>query len=324
MSETGAWTVVRTPDDRFVELAGYPWAPNYTLVEARRIAPVRMHYVEAGPPTGDVVLLLHGHPTWSYLYRKVIAALADAGWRVLAPDLIGYGRSDKLTERTDYTFGRHVQWMSSFVTGLDLHGVTLVVHDWGGPIGLSTLAGHPERFSRVVATNTVLHTSDPSLVGRLAWANHGSGETTVTLEEALVDYVASCWRARDLVPSMFIEAVTGPLAPGVRAAYDAPFPGPTFKAGLRQMTGLIPLTRNDPGAVIGRRTFAALGEWDRPFLTAFSDGDPATRGWERVLRDRIPGARGQPHVTIAGAGHFVPEEKGEELARIVASFLVAT
>jgi len=315
---------VRTPDHRFADLPDYPWDPNYSGVEARGAPPLRMHYVEAGPATGDVVLLLHGHPTWSFLYRKVIAVLADLGCRVVAPDLVGYGRSDKLTERTDYTFGRHVQWMRSFVTDLDLHDVTLVVQDWGGPIGLSALAGDPERFARIVATNTVLHTSDPSLAGQLTWANHGSGDTTVTLEEALVDYVASSWRAPDLVPSMFVEAVAGPLAPGVLAAYDAPFPDATFKAGLRQMPGLIPLTRNDPGATIGRRALAALEKWDRPFLTAFSDGDPATRGWETVFRDRIPGARGQSHVTIAGAGHFVPEQKGEELAHVVATFIATT
>ena len=316
--------VVRTPDRRFVDLPGYPWAPNYALVEAEGVAPLRMHYVDAGAPAGDVVLLLHGQPTWSYLYRKVIAVLAGLGCRVLAPDHVGYGRSDKPTERTDYTYGRHVQWMASFAAALDLRDVTLVVQDWGGPIGLGALAGDPGRYARVVATNTAMHTSDPHLAGKLTWANHRSGATTVTLEAALVDYVSFCWRAPDLVPSLFVDATAGPLAPEVRAAYDAPFPDRRFKAGVRQMAGLIPLSPNDPGAAIGRRTLAALAEWERPFLTAYSDADPATRGWEGVLQEWIPGARGRAHVTIAGAGHFVQEQKGEELARVIADFVAAT
>jgi haloalkane dehalogenase len=316
--------VARTPDERFTGLADYPFEPNYASVRAEGVDPLRMHYVDSGPPDGPVVLLLHGQPTWSYLYRKVIPVLTERGLRAVAPDHIGFGRSDKPTERTVYTFRRHVEWMTSFVEALDLRDITLVVQDWGGPIGLSALAAAPGRYARVVASNTVLHTSDPASAGKLTWANHGLGDSRVVLEETLVDYVQYCQRAPHLVASTFLYSVSGTIPPEVLAAYDAPFPDQSFTAGLRQLTGLIPLTRNDPGAVLGRATMQALQGWERPFLTAFTDGDPATRGWETVFQERVPGAAGRAHATIAGAGHFVPEEKGEELGRIIGEFIAAT
>ena len=313
--------VVRTPDDCFTGLPDYDFEPRYHSVETRGIPPLRMHYVDAGPSDGPVVLLLHGQPTWSYLYRHTIGVLVDAGMRVIAPDHIGFGRSDKLTEGTDYTFARHVGWMRSLVTGLDLRGITLVVQDWGGPIGLSVLAREQDRFARVVATNTILHTCDPALAGQLTWAHHGVDEGRVLHEETLLDYVAFYQRAPEITPSMFLDAVAGPLPAPVLAAYDAPFPDRSYKAGLRQLTALVPLTRNDPGAVIGRATMGVLEQWERPFLTAYSDGDPATRGWDRLFQTRVPGARGREHPTIAGAGHFVQEQCGPELGGIVAGFV---
>jgi haloalkane dehalogenase len=315
---------VRTPDDRFSGLAGYPFEPNYVSVQAEGVDALRMHYVDAGPGDGPVVLLLHGQPTWSYLYRTVIPVLTDRGLRAIAPDNIGFGRSDKPTDRTDYTYRRHVQWMTSFVDALDLHDVTLVVQDWGGPIGLSTLAARPERFARVVASNTMLHTSDPSLAGKLTWANHGTGDGRVVLEDALLDYVQYCQRAPELVASTFLYGASGPLAPEVLAGFDAPFPDRRHSAGLRQMTALIPLTPTDRGAASGRATMDVLDRWERPFLTAYSDADPATRGWDTVFQERVPGAAGQPHRTIAGAGHFVQEDRGEELGHIIAAFVEST
>jgi haloalkane dehalogenase len=317
-------SVLSTPDDRFDDLPDYPFPPRYVHVETKRIPPLRMHFVEAGPADGPVVLLLHGQPTWSYLYRKVIRRLAEAGLRVIAPDNIGYGRSDKLTEPTDYTFVRHVDWLHGLVTALDLRDVTLVVQDWGGPLGLSVLAREPERFARVLATNTILHTCDPALEGQLDWAHHGVGERRMMLEESLLDYVRFYQRAPDIVPSFFLDAVAGPLPADVLAAYDAPFPDPAYKAGLRQMIALIPLTRNDPGAAIGRATMSVLERWEKPFLTAYSDGDAATRGWAEVFQHRVPGARDQHHVTITGAGHFVQEQRGEELGELVAEFVAGT
>jgi haloalkane dehalogenase len=313
--------VTRTPDECFAGLPDYPYEPHYVHVATDGIDPVRMHFVDAGPADGPVVVLLHGQPTWSFLYRKVIRVLVDAGLRAIAQDNIGFGRSDKLTEPTDYTFARHVDWLHNFITALDLRDVTLVVQDWGGPIGLSVLARDPDRFARVVATNTILHTCDPALAGKLTWAAHGVGENRVLLEERLVDYVLYYQRAPNIVPSLFVNAVSGPLPADVLAGYDAPFPDRSFKAGLRQLTALIPLTRNDPGAVIGRATMAALEQFRRPFLTAYSDGDPPTRGWDAVFRERIPGAAGQNHTTITGAGHFVQEQQGEELGQIIVRFV---
>lgn len=313
--------VLRTPDERFANLPGYPFDPHYAEVTAGGLPPLRMHYVDAGPPDGDVVLLLHGQPTWSYLYRKVIGVLSGAGLRAIAPDYVGYGRSDKLTEATAYTFERHIEWLVSFLAATDLRDVTLVVQDWGGPIGLGALAAVPDRFARVLATNTILHTSDPALETKLAWANYGLGASRVVLEEALVDYVLAYVRLPDIIPSTWVDPIAGPLPDAVKAAYDAPFPERRYTAGLRQMIGLIPLTRNDPGAAIDRATMAALEQWDRPFLTAFSDGDEATRGWETVFQERIPGAKGQPHVTIPGAGHFVQEQQGEALGEVIVDFV---
>ena len=316
--------VLRTPDERFVNLPGYPFDPSYRNVDTSGLPPLRMHYVDAGPADGPVVVLLHGQPTWSYLYRDVITALGAAGMRVIAPDHIGFGRSDKPTEATDYTFARHIDWIHSLVVGLRLREITLVVQDWGGPIGLSVLAREPDRFAKVVATNTILHTCEPTLAGKLTWAHHGVGADRMLLQETLLDYISFYRRSPDITPSVFLDAVAGPLSAAVLAAYDAPFPDRAHKAGLRQLTALIPLTRNDPGARISASTMAALHQWDKPFLTAYSDSDPATAGWDAVFQDRIPGARGQHHTTIAGAGHFVPEQQGRRLADIIAEFVGAS
>jgi len=254
----------------------------------------------------------------------VIHALTGCGLRVIAPDPIGFGRSDKLTEATEYTFARHIDWLHGLITGLDLDQVTLVAQDWGGPIGLSVLARDPDRFARVVTTNTILHTCDPALAGALTWAHHGVADDRMMLQETLLDCACFYRRSPDIVLGCFLNAVAGPLAADVLAAYGAPFPDKPFKAGLRQLTALIPLTRNDPGAEIGRTTMAALEQWHRPFLTAYSDGDPATRGWDKVFQDRVPAARGRKHTTIAGAGHFVQEHNGPELGRVIAEFITCT
>ncbi|MDO9496413.1 MAG: haloalkane dehalogenase [Nocardioides sp.] len=317
--------VLRTPDEHFVDLPGYPFPPHYVDVEADGLAPLRMHYLDEGPADGPVALLLHGQPTWSYLYRKVVPVLVAAGIRVIAPDNIGFGRSDKPANPTDYTFARHIEWTRGLVTALDLRDVTLVAQDWGGPIGLSVLAAETDRFARVVAANTILHTADPGLADRLTWAVHGVGDSRVVLEESLVDYLLYTQRAPELRASGFVgAATTTPLAPEVLAAYDAPFPEPRYTAGMRQMIALLPLTRNDVGARIGRRTMRALEQFERPFVTCYSDGDPATRGWEAVFQERVPGARGRAHATIAGAGHFLQEDAGAELGRVVADVIAVT
>jgi haloalkane dehalogenase len=255
----------------------------------------------------------------------MIPVLVDAGYRCIAPDLIGFGRSDKPARPQDHSYAAHVARTGQFFRALDLRRVTLVVHDWGGPVGLSALAHDPDRFARVAATNTILHTSDPTWTADLAWANHADNNGHVVLQQALVDYVLFTQRMPEITPSLFVRFGSASPPPSeVLAGYDAPFPDATFTAGPRQFPVLIPLTPDDPGAVIGRETWAILEQWDRPFLTAFSDGDPPSRGWERVFQSRVPGAAGVEHVTIAGAGHFVPEEKGTELGEAVARFIVAT
>jgi haloalkane dehalogenase len=267
---------------------------------------------------------MHGQPTWSFLYRRVIDGLVKRGHRAIAPDLIGYGRSDKPTDRTAYSLTRHIVWMRAFVGALDMHDVTLVCQDWGGPIGLGVLVAEPDRFARVIATNTILHTADPLLAGRLDWAVHGvDGEPRVVVEELLLDYMLASQRY-PLVPSVLVNAATvSDVADDVLEAYDAPFADESAKAGLRQMSVLIPVTRSDPGAVINRATTDALRGWHKPFLTAYSDSDPATRGWAEVFQELVPGAQGQPHTTIQNAGHFVQEDAGLELARIIADVIDA-
>ncbi len=312
---------LRTPDSHFAGLPDFAFEPHYAEVRAEGLGPIRMHYLDEGPADGPVALLLHGQPTWSFLYRKVVPVLVARGVRVVAPDNIGFGRSDKPAAPTDYTFARHIEWVRSLVTELDLRDITLVAQDWGGPIGFSVLAAEPGRFAAVVAANTILHTADSALADRLTWAVHGVGGSRVVLEESLVDYLLHTQRAPELRASDFVGfATASPLAPEVLAAYDAPFPTPDLTAGLRQMTALLPLTRNDVGARIGRRTMAALERWERPFVTCYSDGDPATRGWDRVFQERVPGAEGQEHVTLAG-GHFVQEDAGEELAAVIAEVI---
>ncbi len=311
--------IARTPDSCFTDLPDYPFAPHYAEVTAEGLDPVRMHYLDEGPRDGPVALLLHGQPTWSYLYRSVIPVLVAAGIRAIAPDNIGFGRSDKPVDPTDYTFARHIAWTDSLVRGLDLQQITLVAQDWGGPIGFGVLAAEPDRFAAVVAANTILHTADPDLADRLTWAVHRTGESRVVIEEGLLDYLLYTQRAPTLRASDFIGAATvRPLTAEVLAAYDAPFAEAVHTAGLRQMTALLPLTPNDPGAKIGRRAMRALEQFERPFVTAYSDGDPATRGWEKVFQERVPGARHQQHVAITGAGHFVQEDAGRELAQVVA------
>lgn len=291
--------ILRTPDARFANLPGWPFAPRYAVFDG-----LRMHYVDEGPPDAPPILLLHGEPSWSFLYRKLIPPLAAAGFRAVAPDLIGFGRSDKPARRREYTYARHVGWMRAFVEALDLREITLVCQDWGGLIGLRLAAEHGERFARIVAANTGLPTGDQPL------------GTTFRL-----------WRLfSQLVPRLPVGRIVGAGCatrppPAILAAYDAPFPGERFKAGARQFPVLVPTRPDDPAAAANRRAWAALGRWEKPFLTAFGDADPITRGVDLTLQRHIPGAWGQPHVTICGASHFIQEDRGEELAGVVLDFL---
>jgi haloalkane dehalogenase len=284
-----------------------------------------MHYVDEGPRDGEVVLLLHGQPTWSFLYRIVIERLSALGLRAVAPDLIGFGRSDKPVERTAHTVRAHVGWLTDFVHATGLRGVTAVVQDWGGPFGLGVLAAEPERFRGAVAANTALHTADPELAGRLFWTCHANDDGSVTVEQTLLDYQRLTQEVVPFRPSLFLQGATvSELGTSVLAAYDAPFPSEAFCVGPRQLPLLMGLTPGSACARLNRRTLTALGRLDLPFLTAFSDGDPGTAGWAEVLQSHVPGAAGRGHVTLAGAGHFLQEDRGRELADVIARFVATT
>ena len=291
--------VLRTPDERFENLPGFPWEPQY----AETSDGLRMAYVDEGE--GQTVLLLHGEPSWSYLYRKMIPVLTDAGLRAVAPDLIGFGRSDKPAEQSDYTYARHVEWLRSVLFDrLDLTDIVLVCQDWGGLLGLRLVAEHPDRFARVVAANTGL----PDGTRRLPdawWTFH--------------DFVQ---RTPDLPIGFLVRAACADGLTDVEAAaYDAPFPDPSYKAGARAFPGLIPQTEDNPATPDNQRAWQVLEKLDTPFLCAFSDKDPITGGGERMLIGKIPGAKDQPHTTIEGGGHFLQEDRGEELARVVVDWL---
>ena len=291
--------LLRTPDDRFAALPGYSFAPHYLDVDG-----VRVHYLDEGPRAGALVLLMHGEPSWSYLYRKMIPLLTAAGHRVIAPDLVGFGRSDKPTHREDYTYQRHVDWMRAVLTQLDLRQVTLVGQDWGGLIGLRLVAEHPDRFARVVTANTFLPTGDVA-PGPAFFAWREYSQTTPTFH----------------VGGIIRGGCAQPVADDIVAAYDAPFPDDRYLAGPRQFPMLVPAVPNDPASAANRAAWDVLRGFDKPFLTAFSDQDPITGGADAIFQREIPGAQGQPHTTVVGGGHFLQEDRGEELARVVVNFM---
>ena len=298
---------LRTPDERFENLPGYPFQPHYLDVPDGEGGSLRLHYIDEGSADAAPVLLLHGEPSWSYLYRKMIPAIVEAGHRAVAPDLIGFGRSDKPAEKGDYTFQRHVDWMTSFVEQLDLRGVTYFGQDWGALIGLRLVAEQPDRFARVVIGNGGLPTGDrPGNEAFMRWQKFSQTSPAFDI-------------------GRLIQAATVTTLPDdVVAAYDAPFPDDSYKAGARIFPSLVPTQPDDPAAEANRQAWEALQKWEKPFLTAFSDSDPVTKGGDQVMQRRIPGAQGQPHKTIVGAGHFLQEDKGEELARVVVDFIAQT
>jgi haloalkane dehalogenase len=305
--------ILRTPDERFAALPGFDFAPHYVEIADPALGPLRMHYLDEGDPAAPIVLMLHGNPTWSYLYRHMVGPVAAAGYRVIAPDMIGFGRSDKPAERAAYGFDRFVAWMGSFIEALDLQDITLVCQDWGGPIGLRVLAEHGDRFAAVLATNTLLQNCDPPPLGVAGWPG-----------EQIAAWIETCRTSDDLpVAELIARSCVERPATEVLAAYDAPFPDARFKAGMLEITCGIPIAEGQEGLEANRAAWRQLEGWDKPFITAFSDSDPATIGWEKVFQSRVGGARGQPHARIAGAGHFVQEEQGAALADVLIGFLNA-
>jgi haloalkane dehalogenase len=292
--------LLRTPDDRFASLPDFGYPPRYAEIGGLRLA-----YLEAGPPDGEPVLLLHGEPSWSFLYRKVIPVLADEGLRVIAADLMGFGRSDKPAEVADHSYARHVEWIRAFAFDrLDLRGITLVGQDWGGLIGLRLVAEHPDRFARVVAANTGLPTGDQPM-------------PDVWLRFREVVRTAPTLSVSRLVQS----GCQTKLPADVLAAYEAPFPDPSYAAAVRAMPDLVPAEPDNPASAANRAAWRELASWDKPFLVAFSDQDPITAAMAPVLKRAVPGAARFDHPVLKGAGHFLQEDAGEELGAVIAAFV---
>lgn len=300
--------ILRTPDSRFDNLPDYPFKPNYLNVSDGEGGELRIHYVDAGPSKADPVLLMHGEPSWSYLYRKMIPIIAAAGFRAVAPDLVGFGRSDKPADRINYTYQRHVDWIQALLDKLDLRQITLVCQDWGGLIGLRLVARNPARFSRVVVANTGLPTGDnPISEAFLGWRKYSQ-----EIPDFTVGGIIAMSNPKD------------PLSNDIVAAYDAPFPDNTYKEGARIFPSLVPITPDDPASNANREAWKVLSQFEKPFVTMFSDGDPITRGGERIFQILVPGAKGQPHTIIKGGGHFLQENRGEEFAKAVVDFISRT
>ena len=292
---------LRTPDERFEDLPDYPFAPNYVEIDDTEGGTLRVHYLDEGSAGGPVVLALHGEPSWSYLYRKMIPPMVEAGLRVIAPDLVGFGKSDKPTEKSDYTYARHVAWMqTAIVDHLDLRDATFFGQDWGGLVGLRLVAENPERFVQVIIGNTGLPTGDTSpSEAFLNWQRFSQ-----TAEVFDIGFLLSMATASDLSAEEI-------------AAYDAPFPDDGYKAGARIFPSLVPTSPDDPAAPANRAAWQVFKKWEKPLICCFSDSDPVTAGGDAPFRARVPGTRGQPHVTVENAKHFFQEDAAPQLAQIV-------
>ena len=289
---------LRTPEAFFDDLEGYPFAPHYAEVDSGDGDRLRIHYIDEG--VGPVVLLMHGQPSWSYLYRKVIPILVEAGFRVIAPDLVGFGRSDKPAAQSDYTYARHVSWITQWLEGLALEDITMFCQDWGGLIGLRLVAAMPERFAAVVVANTGLPTGDQEM------------------PEAFRAWAKWCATTPELKAGSVVQmATTTELSEAVVAGYNAPYPDETMQAGVRVFPSLVPATPDDPEARAQREAWKALMSFDKPFLTAFSDTDPITGGGDKVFVKLVPGAAGMAHRTIENGGHFLQEDQPAAVAQAV-------
>jgi haloalkane dehalogenase len=324
---------VRTDDSRFDNLPGYPFVPHYKEVPDFDGGTLRMHYIDEGE--GQVILCLHGQPSWSYLYRKMIPLFVEAGYRVVAPDMIGFGKSDKPTARENYTYANHVTWITTLIEALDLGDITLFCQDWGGLIGLRVAAESADRFARIVAANTGLPdaqgvTGDKvAQVSKQMHAYYDSLPVPANTAEmamamagddsgmGFLHWVKYCGESTGFSPQEVLTLSTaGILSEEEQGAYGAPFPDETYLAGARQFPSLVPIMPDNPAIEANRAAWAVFEKWEKPFLTAFSDSDPVTAGGHVRFQKSIPGARNQAHVTIEGAGHFLQEQAPEMLAEV--------
>jgi haloalkane dehalogenase len=295
-----------TPEHCFEQIIDFNYSPNFLQVDDSEDSLLKLHYIDEGPRDANVVLMLHGEPSWSYLYRKMIAPVVAAGYRVIAPDLIGFGKSDKPTQRSDYTYQRHLDWVRQVIIQLNLKDINLVCQDWGGLLGLRLVADHPDLFSRVLAANTMLPTGD-----------HAASE-------AFLNWQTFSQQVEVFPVAGIIKGATVTvLSPEVLAAYDAPFPDETYKAGVRQFPLLVPTTPDNPASEANRLAWHSLQKFNKPFITAFSDSDPVTAGGDKIMQKMIPGCQGQAHTTIEKGGHFLQEDQGEHLAEVLLTFMNA-
>jgi haloalkane dehalogenase len=322
---------IRTPEERFEDLPDYPFAPNYQQVPDGEGGELRMHYLDEGPADGEVVLLMHGQPSWSYLYRKMIPLFVDGGYRVIAPDLVGFGKSDKPTERSNYTFANHVAWVKALLEAIDLKGITLFCQDWGGLIGLRVAAENADRFARIVVANTGLPDSQGVPEAELEAASKPMDDyyKTVPVHANAIEMAMGmgadesgmgfmhwqkfCAESEGFRPEEVMTLMLE-LSEEEKAAYAAPFPDESYLQGARQFPTLVPIRPDNPATMANRAAWAVFEQWEKPFLTAFSDSDPITAGANVRFEKSVPGAQGQPHITIEGAGHFLQEQAPEELA----------
>lgn len=299
-------TVLRTPEDRFGNLPDFDFEPRYLSVPDPRLGELRMHYVAEGDPGGRTVLILHGEPAWSFMFRRAIPVLADAGLRVIVPDLIGFGRSDKPSQQADYSYESHVRWLTGFVTTLGLRDAVLVGHDWGGLLGLRLVTGIEGLASAYVASN------------------HGYPTGDAPPNEALRQWQEYAATAAEFdVPAIVARACASSLSTATLRAYGAPYPDDTYQAGARVFPALIPVRPDDPSAPAVRTSREALARWDRPFLTVYGVQDPIGGAADAMFHALVPGANGQPHVRLADAGHNLPEDAGDLLGTVVAGFITA-
>lgn len=291
--------VLRTPEECFANLSDFPYQPHYVEVDG-----LRVHYLDEGPRAAAPVLLMHGEPTWCYLYRKMIPVLTAAGHRCIAPDLIGFGRSDKLASRQAYSYQFHVDIFNGFVKALNLNNITLFGQDWGGLIGIRVLVDQPNRFANLIVANTGLPTGDHKPTeGFMKWYHYAQ-----TVEHFPVGGIVK-------------GGCTTNLSPHAIAAYDAPFPTDEYKAGARAFPGLVPITPDNPASETNRKAWETLMQWNGKVLTLYSDKDPVTAGAYKPFHKLLPGAKGQPHETIENAGHFLQEDAGEIIAQKMVAWL---
>ena len=352
--------VLRTPDERFEGLVDYPFEAHYTTISTEQGVDLRIHHVDEGPADGPVLLCMHGQPVWSYLYRKMIPRLVEAGVRVIAPDLVGYGKSDKPAAREDYTYQRQVDWMGAWLAANDFRNLTFFGQDWGGLIGLRMIVDAPDRFDRVVISNTGLPYNpdlEPEVVDAVKQFRAEAPTPSLPAMGAALRKMGDngamafahwqkyCWETEDpAVGFMLASSVERPsrwrmllslarhrlglgalrIDTPVGRAYEAPFPTPAYKMGVRAMPSQVPMLPDDPSLQAQANAWSFYERFEKPFLCAFADNDPVTAGGEAAFIERVPGARGQPHTTIRGGGHFVQEMQPQAVTQVIVDFIHST